>query len=117
MSAMEDGDFGKVCQQYLKYATKEVEIRHAMKDVSSKRKELEETIKNHMEKNNIVDLPFSGFDIKTRESVKKKAPKKDQVIDGISRKFGMSADEIARVYEDLKTDSKVRQVRAIRKPS
>ena len=114
---MEEGNFDQVCQQYLQFATKEVELRHTMKDVSSKRKELEGTIKDHMEKNNIVDLPLSGFDIKMRESVKKKAPKKDQVIDGLSRKFGMSVEEITRVYEELKTDSKVRQVRAIRKAS
>lgn len=114
-NTMDQQRFAKVCEEYLALATKEAELRDDLRDVAGRRKDLEDAIRTVMEESNVVEVPFTGFNIKMRERVTKKAPKKEQVVESLARKLGTSVESINSVYEELKSESRSRQVKAVRK--
>lgn len=106
-------DFNAICEEYATLVTKDNELKDQMKDISGRKKDLENRIKMHMEENNILDLPFLKFSIKMRERLVKKSAKKDHVIEALAKTLNISQQEVANVFEALKSEERVRQVKAV----
>lgn len=108
-------EFNTICEEYATLATQENELKDALKDVTGRKKELEGRIKLHMEENNILELPFLKFSIKMREKVMKKSAKKEYVIAALAHSLNISRQQVADIFDSLKSEERVRQVKAVPK--
>jgi hypothetical protein len=108
-------NFNAICDEYLASSTREAELKDALKDVSGRKRELEDIIKRVMEEKNLIEVPFPSFTVKMKESVKSKAPQKSELTAKLSEKLGLQPSVIENMMKELKTESRVRSVKAVRK--
>lgn len=110
---MATAEFDTVCEEYARLAAKEAELRENLRDVSAKKKELEDVVKAHMEANNLIELPFARFNIRMREKLTKKPPKKDHMLQSLALKLDVPVDTLSGMYDELKSEALVRRVKAV----
>jgi hypothetical protein len=109
-------DFSETLAKYAHYYNQESILKEQLREIVQERKKHEKCIHANMRANNLdeISVPGANIMIMLKEKVTNKRASKRDIASFLSEQLGVSAEDVAKTLDSLKTETTIKKMKVIR---